>query len=389
MTLRINSQFDSGNILVRSVDTDAKGDWHARLAIDTDAESDFLQWFHFEVSGMSGKCVHFSIENACDTTYPDGWEDFNVVCSSNCQDWQRCPSTYNGKSLDWTVDGDANIMRFAYFAPYSLERQAEFLGAVSDQAGVSYTSLGQTLDGRELNYLIIDKHPNDAREDKLPIWVVARQHPGESMASWWIEGWLDRLLDEDDASSRALRRKSIIHVMPNMNPDGSFRGHLRTNAVGSNLNREWVAPSMDKSPEVFLTLAEMDKTGVHLALDIHGDEALPYNFIAGTEGVPGWDERRDKQLIEFKQTVAALNPDFQTVHGYPRNRPGAANLSFCSNQLAERFNCLAMTLEMPFKDTKDTPRPSVGWSPERCQRLGASFVDAVYLALCDNLISSK
>jgi murein tripeptide amidase MpaA len=39
--------------------------------------------------------------------------------------------------------------------------------------------------------------------------------------------------------------------------DGSFRGHLRTNACGANLNREWcttgeyVAPTLERSPEVF------------------------------------------------------------------------------------------------------------------------------------------
>ena len=34
-----------------------------------------------------------------------------------------------------------------------------------------------------------------------------------------------------------------------MNPDGSWRGHLRTNASGANLNREWADPTPDKSPE--------------------------------------------------------------------------------------------------------------------------------------------
>lgn len=29
-----------------------------------------------------------------------------------------------------------------------------------------------------------------------------------------------------------------------------FRGHLRTNAAGANLNREWAAPSAEESPEV-------------------------------------------------------------------------------------------------------------------------------------------
>ena len=36
----------------------------------------------------------------------------------------------------------------------------------------------------------------------------------------------------------------MVYIVPNMNPDGSRRGHLRTNAAGSNLNREWKNPTM-------------------------------------------------------------------------------------------------------------------------------------------------
>src|SRR3546814_2841197 len=70
------------------------------------------------------------------------------------------------------------------------------------------------------------------------------------MAEWWMEGALEKLLDDDDPVSRRLRQKATFHVVPNMNPDGSSRGHLRTNAVGTNLNREWHEPSAEKSPEV-------------------------------------------------------------------------------------------------------------------------------------------
>lgn len=30
-----------------------------------------------------------------------------------------------------------------------------------------------------------------------------------------------------------------FRIVPHMNPDGAVMGHLRTNAVGANLNREW------------------------------------------------------------------------------------------------------------------------------------------------------
>jgi len=41
------------------------------------------------------------------------------------------------------------------------------------------------------------------------------------------------------------------------------------------------APTLERSPEVYHTLKAMDKTGVDVFVDVHGDEALPFNFIAG------------------------------------------------------------------------------------------------------------
>lgn len=38
----------------------------------------------------------------------------------------------------------------------------------------------------------------DPSADKKKVWITARQHPGETMAEWFMEGFIDRLLDEDD-----------------------------------------------------------------------------------------------------------------------------------------------------------------------------------------------
>jgi murein tripeptide amidase MpaA len=32
---------------------------------------------------------------------------------------------------------------------------------------------------------------------KRVVWIIGRQHPGESMASWWMEGFVRRLLDAE------------------------------------------------------------------------------------------------------------------------------------------------------------------------------------------------
>ena len=387
MTVRINSQFDSGNIEIVDVSDPAS----IKLSIRTDASSDFLQWFYFSVSGIAGKDCDISLVNAGQTSYAKGWEDYDVVCSVDRQGWYRTPARYDGKALSCSVKTDADVVWFAYFAPYSLEQHADLIAAAACASGVDYECLGQTHQARNIDYLKISALPTSSSNDPVnlarkQLWVIARQHPGEPMAEWWMEGWIERLLDEDDATSRALRQIADIHVVPNMNPDGTFLGHLRTNSLGVNLNREWAEPTLDRSPEVYVVKQKMLSTGIDIALDVHGDEALPYNFIAGPEGVPSWNEQRDKQLVALKSTWAAINPDFQTVYGYPRTPAGQANLSICSSQLAETFACLAMTLEMPFKDTADTPRSLGGWSPERSMRLGASFVDVAYLALSDRLL---
>jgi hypothetical protein len=31
--------------------------------------------------------------------------------------------------------------------------------------------------------------------------------------------------------------------------------------------------------------------GVDILVDVHGDEELPYCFVAGSEGIPGWNDR--------------------------------------------------------------------------------------------------
>ncbi len=267
----------------------------------------------------------------------------------------------------------------AYFAPYSMERHQDLIAKCQMSNRTQLKVLGRTLDGQDLDLLEIGANAPGARH----AWIIARQHPGETMAEWWMEGFLGRLLDDDDAVARALFGKLTFHVVPNMNPDGSRRGHLRTNACGANLNREWLEPTMERSPEVKLVRDRMDQTGVDFFFDVHGDEGLPYNFIAGPEGIPSITDLQMNLLGRFQSALVQANPDFQTEHGYPVSPPGKANLSMATSQVAERFGCLSMTLEMPFKDNANAPSLEHGWSPERCRKLGASCLDALYAIVKD------
>ena len=374
MTLSIDSDFDSGNIRCLA----APAPDRIRLEIVPDADGQFFQWFYFRVRGAAGRDCVLRIENAGGATYPDGWRDYRACASEDGEDWPRVATQYDGGVLTIRHRPAGDEVRFAYFAPYPMARHDRLIVRAGRSPLVAARRLGETLDGAPLDLLEIGGSGQRA------CWIIGRQHPGETMAEWWMEGFLERLLDPADALARMLLEKARFFVVPNMNPDGSRRGHLRTNAAGINLNRAWAAPSMEESPEVFLVGAEMARTGVDFCLDVHGDEALPYNFIAGPEGIPSFTEALAQGLARFQAALVAANPEFQTEHGYGVTPPGKANLAICANHVAETYGCLAMTLEMPFKDAANAPDSRDGWSPARSQRLGRSCLDAL-AAVIDTL----
>jgi murein tripeptide amidase MpaA len=363
MSFSITSAIDSGNIRV----VDIRGD-EADLEIVPDHASDFYQWFHFRVSNAAGRELSLRILNGAGAAYPFGWPGYRARVSEDRETWRLADTDYDGKVLTIRARPQGNALWVAYFAPYSMERHYDLVARIAAKPGVTQRELTKTLDGRPLDCLTLG-------EGVKQVWLYARQHPGESMAEWWAEGALEKLTDLDDPTTRELREKATFHVVPNMNPDGSFRGHLRTNAAGVNLNREWHAPSAERSPEVLAVRNAMDASGVDFAMDVHGDEAIPANFIAGFEGIPSFTEENGALFARFRDTLAERTPDFQVAKGYDVAPPGKANMSMSTTQLAERYGAVSMTLEMPFKDHDDNADPDFGWSPERCKRLAHACLD--------------
>jgi murein tripeptide amidase MpaA len=76
-----------------------------------------------------------------------------------------------------------------------------------------------------------------------------------------------------------------------------------------------------------------------------------------------------------------LSPDFQREQGYEIPAPGQANMSMSTTQLAERYGCVSMTLEMPFKDNFNLPDEVYGWSPQRSKYLAYACLDALHAIL--------
>ncbi|WP_274571179.1 M14-type cytosolic carboxypeptidase [Neisseria leonii] len=373
--LKISSQFDGGAIVVKDLTDPA----NIRLNIRNDNASHFLQWFYFRLQGAAYTPCVMHFENAGEAAFREGWPYYQACASYDRQNWFRVPTRYENGILTVEHTPLANSIYYAYFEPYSEEQHLNLLGEAQGSGLCQIDDLGSTLQGRDINLLTIG---NQADSD-LKIWVIARQHPGETMAEWFAEGLLSRLLDPQDPTARALLDRATFYIVPNMNPDGSALGNQRTNAAGANLNREWLHPTPERSPEVYHVREKMRETGVDLFLDIHGDEDIPYVFVAGTEGIPGFNPRIDALQTRFKTALQTASPDFQDEYGYPKDAPGQADMSLATHWVGQEFDCLAYTLEMPFIDNHNLPDDDFGWNGQRSLRLGEAMLSAIWAVLPD------
>lgn len=366
--MEISSRLDGGNIRSLAVERTA-----AALEILPDPGTSFLHWFHFQCTAAEPGEHRFRIVNAGRSRTPDGWRDYRALASYDRRHWFRLPTTFDGETLSFALAPRHPLVFFAHFAPYTQERLLDLLARCQAHPEVRLAVAGLSLEGRPIHRLRLGQ-PDGA---KPVVWVTAGQHPGEPMGPWCAEGLLDRLLDPDDGVAARLRREAVFHVIPTLNPDGSVAGRLRTNAAGTDLNRAWADPRPATAPEVLAVRSLMERTGADLFIDLHGDETIPHAFVVPSDSVPSATPRLVALRRAFEARLASADPDLRLEPGYPPEAPGTADLGIAANWVEDRFGCLAVTLEQPFKDPGGQPPTEAGWSPGRCRRLGGALLDAV------------
>lgn len=363
--IQIHSQFDGGSIVV----VEAKSADNIQLRLKPDRQSDLTQWFYFGVSADAGCAQRIAILDVDKTRYPEGWPTYQTLASYNRAHWFCVPTTYDGHTLTIRHTPTQPTVFYAYTTPYTYERHLDFVQWAGTQPRCDLRLLGTSVEGRAMHLLTI----GEPAAHKRRCWFIGRQHSGETMAEWCLEGVVRRLLDTDDALAHQLLEQAVFYVVPNMNPDGAATGHQRLNALGVDLNREWSEPSGERSPEVFVVRRAMHETGVDFFLDAHGDENIPYVFLAArplTERLGGLQDR-------YRQALLAATPEFQTEHGYVIDPAVPVNRQVAVNYVGLTFDCLSFTLEMPFQDNARLPHPAYGWSAARSKQFGAALLQAL------------
>ncbi len=376
---KISSNFDSGRIKI--ID---ESDWSAmRLAILPDKEgSDEFMGFHFAATGARGKDCNYTLEHAGKTRWVGGWKNYRIVASYDGTDWFRIPTTFDGSSLKWSHKPQQDRVSYAYHAPYRETDRFALIARCAASPLARIESLGKTLEGRSIDLVTV----GEPGPGKKVIWILARQHPGESQSEFAAEAILDRLIDTADPVSRSLLKRAVFYVVPNMNPDGSVKGFHRYNAGYVDLNRSWSNTTVEKSPETWYVRERMRQTGVDFCYDIHGDENNHHPWPVRPVGVPSWSTKQADLLKRFEDALLVASPNYTPDLPKPNydHAPGKDPVAMAISWTAETFGCPSFIIELPFLDDQFDPDERNGWSPRRSRLFGAASLDAL-AAVVDDL----
>lgn len=101
---------------------------------------------------------------------------------------------YHRLSFEYKFVYEGDIVYFSYAIPYGFSNLTQFLSHAleSQSSKVKFKAIATTLGGNDVNLLQISSP--DVVSGKKIIWVLGRQHPGETTGSFMMEGIIDYLL---------------------------------------------------------------------------------------------------------------------------------------------------------------------------------------------------
>lgn len=212
--------------------------------------------------------------------------------------WRRLP---DGKTVAlpdgrcdavWEIGIVSESMDFAFCIPYGVPE----LDALVEKSKGYFKKdvIGISPEGRSI--VRIANNYGDPTLKKPGLYLLARQHSGETSGSWALHGFLARL-------SELKAQELTVWCLPLSNIDGIEKGYYGKDNFPMDLNRAWGNPPMRYENTVFQRDIALwaQRTAGLLALDFHspgGCEAegvycfIPKNSKGGADRLSaGWAKR--------------------------------------------------------------------------------------------------
>ena len=242
--------------------------------------------------------------------------------------------------------------------------------------------------------LIADSEVDELKYKKYVI-VTARVHPGETPASFIMEGFL-RFLTSDSQEAQELRRKNVFKVVPMLNPDGVVAGNYRTSASGNDLNRQFIDPCPNLHPEVSalrtlvgsINSKALTVEPIRAYIDIHGHSKKKSVFIYGPEYALHSDRYFKARVIpKLLDENSALFRFHSCRFTVLPSKQRAARVVI--NREFGVMNCF--TLEASMSSYIDSDRRTVEFTQANYEEMGRSLAETLqqYCKMIDEDLKQK
>ncbi|HEY9540826.1 MAG TPA: M14 family zinc carboxypeptidase, partial [Luteimonas sp.] len=220
-------------------------------------------WYGFTVSAETERPLRIEFR------YRDGKARYWPKLSRDGEHWHAAtPEQFaeGGQGTTLTVDAGPQPLHVFAQPPIGIEAFADWANVLVERGVARRSVIGASEQGRPLHMLALGNP--DAREVLL---VLGRQHPPETTGTQALMGFVDELA-ADSPLARDFRERTLVIVLPLLNPDGVVEGNWRGNINGQDLNRDW-GPFTQSETRAARDLLEreLDDDGRRLAfaIDFH------------------------------------------------------------------------------------------------------------------------
>lgn len=219
-------------------------------------------------------------------------------------------------SFSFELPYDNDEVYFCHSFPYTYRDCKEYLDSIwIDSKKIRKTELWKSLSENSLDLVIVTNFESSDFDisKREAVIITSRVHPGETFASFIVEGILNFLVSEAE-QAKQLRDKYVFKIVPILNPDGVVVGNYRWSISGQDLNRQWIAATSRVFPEIYYTKQMLKKTidsrQIFLFIDIHGHSRKRNAFIYGWHN-KGSEHKNHEKVFPLRFTKNSHSFSFE------------------------------------------------------------------------------
>lgn len=285
-------------------------------------------WYCFMVTAERPVSITITLN------YENGRHRYSPHISRDGRSWVKLPDsqvTVRGREQAiLSLDLQPGPLWIAGQPLITWEEQMAWAEELAGREGRTLRSYGQSVQGRPLVVLETGK----AGPDAPTMIVITGQHPPEFSSIYGFRAFIEVLLS-DEPRYVAFRERFNLAIFPNLNPDGWFHGHWRSNVMGQDLNRAWLEDGLATGPEVQQTIAVLRALNKPVGfLDFHStrrnvfytggdDEGQPHGLVGAL--IDGMNARLEERDLEtWPRSIRRGNRGSNSQHWVRREMDVAA-----------------------------------------------------------------